>query len=389
MNTTQKGILALLKSAVTETGQPLPDGFDIEAALPQIRRHHITAPAFDGAVRCGISRQDPAMQELFRSYCKALLVSEGQMRELGRVFTAFEEHSIDYLPVKGCRMKDCYPKPELRLMGDADVLIREEQREKISCVMRELGFAEKEDTDHEWVWTNDSLYLELHKRLIPSYNEDYYAYFGDGWRLAKEKNGACHSMTAEDELLYLFTHFAKHYRDGGVGCRYVVDLWVYLRTRPDLDETYLRAELEKLRLLEFYENIRRLIAVWFEDAPTDEKSDYLTEYIFASGSWGEMESRTLSRAVRDSKHSALGFNGKLLYLWQTAFPGIEILRGKYTVLKKAPWLLPVIWLIRPFYKIFFERETLEKQRRNLNAVRQENMDDRRRMLRYVGLDYHF
>ena len=39
-------------------------------------------------------------------------------------FTIAEENGIDYLPLKGYNLKKLYPKPELRTMGDADVLIR-------------------------------------------------------------------------------------------------------------------------------------------------------------------------------------------------------------------------------------------------------------------------
>ena len=102
-----------------------------------------------------------------------------------------------------------------------------------------------------------------------------------------------------------------------------------------------------------------------------------------------MENRVLSRAVRDANHSVLGFNGKLLYLWQTAFPGVNVLRGKYTILQKYPCMLPLIWLIRPFYKVLFERRSLQKQKRNLAAFDQNGMEDHQKMLHYVGLDYNF
>lgn len=388
MNTIQKGVVTLLRSAITQENLVLPEGFDLEAALPDVRRHHMATLAYDGALRCGVPRQDPAMKSLFQDYVRAMMVSENQMGEIGRVCKAFDENGIDYMPLKGCNMKALYPKPELRIMGDADILIRVSQREKIDSVMTELGFSFFKESDHELVWRSQGLYLELHKHLIPSYNLDYYAYYGDGWRLAKAQKGNRFSMTPEDDFIFQFTHFAKHYRDGGIGCRYVVDLWVYLN-HTDLNEAYIESELKKLRLLEFYKNVRHLVRVWFEDEQSNEKMDYMTDFIFASGSWGAIESRVLSRAVRDSTHSVLGFSGKLLYLWQTAFPSVEILRDKYTVLKKAPWMLPLVWIYRPFYKFFKERKTLKRQEKNLEALSKENMELRRQLMEYVGIGYNF
>ena len=389
MDVTQKGILTLLKSASMGTAFALPDGFDLEAAYPMVKSHHMVTALYEGAVLCGISRKTPVMQQMFRSYCKALLVSEGQLRELSRVFAAFEENGIDYMPIKGCKLKALYPRPELRLMGDAGVLIRLEQYEKIIPIMESLGFSAKVDSDHEFVWEKNSLYLELHKRLIPSYNVDFYRYYGEGWRLAKCADGNRYSMSPEDEMVFLFTHFAKHYRDGGIGCRHVQDLWMYRRANPELDEDYIRAELEKLRLLEFYENILQLIAVWFADAPEDPKSDFITEYIFDIGSWGKMKTHTVSMGVRDRCQPKGSKNSKLSYLRRVAFPKAEDLRNKYKVLKKTPWMLPLVWAYRSFYKVIWERGSLKKHREKLNLLTPEELDNRQKALNYVGLNYHF
>lgn len=388
MNEIHRGILTLLESAITQTPQKLPQDFSLEAAYPVIQAHHITALAYDGAVWCGLSKDDPVMQQLFQDYYKCLLISRAQLAQIDRIYDTFDRNGIDYMPLKGCNMKQRYPAPELRMMGDADILIRMDQYDAIRPLMTELGFRETKTTDHELIWQSKALFLELHKRVIPSYNLDMKDYFGDGWELAKLCRGSRWDMTPEDEWIYLFTHFAKHYRDGGIGCRHVVDLWVYLKTTEHMDESYVEGELEKLQLLTFYRNIRRLIQVWFDGTPEDEMSEYLTEFIFSSGSWGQMETKILSRTLRDSKRSVLGFSGRLIYIRNTLFPGVDVLREKYTILKKVPWTLPLVWIIRPFYKVFFEWKTLKSQKKNLKAVSQDNVELRQNMLRYVGLDYY-
>ena len=55
MNATQIGVITLLKSAINQQPYELPAGFDIEQAYPDIKRHHISALIFEGAVLCGIS----------------------------------------------------------------------------------------------------------------------------------------------------------------------------------------------------------------------------------------------------------------------------------------------------------------------------------------------
>ena len=391
MTVTQKGIVALLKSAVTQEKEALPEGFSLEEAYPLVKKHHMATLIYDGAVCCGIDRKSEVMGNLFRDYLQALRVSERQMEQVGRIFAAFEENNIDYMPLKGCKMKAFYPKPELRIMGDADILIRMEQYERIKPIMCALGFEPKKESDHELVWQNDALYLELHKRVIPTDHMDLYIDGQNGWEYAKQNVGNRYSMTAEDEFAYLFSHFTKHYRIGGIGCRHMVDLWIFLRSHPDMDEVAVREELKRAKLLEFYENIRSTIAVWFEAEPATDMTDFLTDFIFSSGSWGTVESNAMSRAVRFSKHVPNQKDGRWAYIRQTLFPSKDMLHFKYQYkfLNRAPFLLPLVWVIRIFDKLLFERGVLKRQRKSLKRVSQENISDAQKALNYVGLDYNF
>ena len=389
MDQIQKGIITILRSAITGERLALPEEFDLETAYHQVSGHHMATLVYEGAARCGVSRQLPVMQELFQAYCKTMLASEKQMKAVRRITMAFDAEGIDYMPLKGCNMKAIYPKPELRIMSDADILIRTEQYDRIIPVMESLGFVSVLESDHELIWRSSSLYLELHKHLIPSYNKDYYAYFGDGWSLARPVEGTRYAMSPEDTWIYLFTHMAKHYRDGGIGCRHIVDLWVYRRANPGMDEAYIDAALDKLQLRVFHENICRLLGVWFEGREPDGTTDVLTACIFASGSWGKQEDHALSDAIRNARSSVLGIGGRLGYIWRLLFPNVQNLTSSYPVLKKAPWLYPAVWADRLVRKLLIEGGKLRKHGRTLETLSRKKLDERQKMLRFVGLDYNF
>lgn len=389
MNTIEKGLLVLLKSAILQKSYPLPEGFSMAEAMTQIKRHGLATLAYDGAVRCGVPRTDSAMQSLFQTYCRALMASEGQMQEIHRIFSAFEANGIEYMPLKGCNMKALYPQPELRTMGDADILIRMEQYDRIVPIMTDLGFQMQAESDHELIWKSPKLMAELHKRLIPSYNKDFYAYFGDGWQLATVRENHRHFMQPEDEFIYLFTHFAKHFRDGGIGCRHVVDLWVWLRANRGLKWAVVENELDKLCLKEFCTNIRSLIDAWFEDSPTDEKLDFIGDYILASGNWGDLETRRLSVGVRDMQGTNHSSEARAHYIWRMFFPNMTSMGNLYPVLKKHPWLLPFTWLHRIFCKVFVWRVPMDKHKQALEGMTQDKLDERKQALAYMGIGYHF
>ena len=194
-------------------------------------------------------------------------------------------------------------------------------------------------------------------------------------------------MTVEDEFVYLFGHFAKHFRDGGIGCRHMVDLWVFLTAYPTMDMQKVTAALEILQLPDFYRHIRRLIAWWFEDREEDEHLDMISEFIFSSGSWGRMESKILAWNIRSASKAPHAPGGRLGHLWRLTFPGVEQLKQKYTVLQKAPWLLPVVWVYRPVYKLLFERRSFRQEGRKLKVLSEENLAAQRKFLEAVGLKF--
>lgn len=388
MTNTQQGILTLIKSAITGEALPLSPDFSMSEAASLARRHNITALLYEGAVLCGIPANREPMPELFRHCCLGLMGSEKQLSLAGRLLAAFEEAGIDYMPLKGLRMKALYPKPELRTMGDADVLIRLEQYDQIRPILVSQGFTERVESDHELVWEKKGLLLELHKRLIPSYNPDLCSYFEDAWGLAVPDHGHSWALSPEDEWLYIFTHMAKHYRDGGIGLRHLTDLLVFRRAHPALDEGHIRAALDRLELTEFYRHICRLLDHWFGGAPGDELLEMMTEFIFTSGSFGTADSHMVSQMLRKVENSRLE-NGKLLYIWQTLFPGKKVLQTQYPFLERFPWLLPVAWFLRPFHRLKKNPRLLRQKRETFRSITNEKIENRRRALQLVGLDFQF
>lgn len=388
MTITQQGILQLLKSAITGEAFGLSPDFSMSEAYALARRHHIGALVYQGAVNCGISRREDPMPKLLQRTVGELMVSEKQLSALTALFDAFDAAGIDYLPVKGIRMKGLYPKPELRTMSDADVLIRLEQYNRIRPILEAQGYREVVESDHELIWERKELHLELHKRLIPSYNPDLCGYFDDAWAMAARERGHRFALRAEDEWLYIFTHMAKHYRDGGIGLRHFTDLYIFRRAHPQMDGAYIYAALEQLELTAFYSHTCRLLDYWFEGAAGDPLLEMMTEFVFGSGSFGTADNHTVSNMLRRVENSRVS-NGQLLYLWNMVFPGKKAMESQYPVLVKLPWLRPFVWLLRPFHRLCKNPKLLRKKRETLQTISEANIEARRRSLALVGLDFRF
>ncbi len=388
----QKGILGLLYSAVTGEAVTLPEGFDLEQAMPQINHHKIGNLAYYGAVNCGVDPKLPVMQKLFSVTYQCMLVDERQRKALQQLWAAFEANGIHYMPVKGALIKDIYPKSDMRTMGDADILIKMEQYDQIKTVMEQLGYEFIGEKSHELTWNHPNLHAELHRFLVPDYNVDFARYYGDCWHLGRPVGeDACrYEMTDEDHMIYLFTHFAKHYRNGGIGIRHMLDLYMFQKAKPSMDEGYIAGELKKLKLYDFYCNIFETLKVWFAGAEANQKTELITQRIFVSGVFGNNAARKIFEAVVDKEKT--GDNAKQYqrkkWLWAIFLP-YDNMCILYPVLKKVPVLLPFMWVAR-WLKILFTRSgVIKEHRNNLKALDQNKLDTWEAQMQEVGLSFDF
>jgi len=387
MNELQKGILSLLKSAVTGKRETLPDAFTLDAAWDILSKQGLRPLAYQGAMNCGISPELPVMQKLLAIYYRHMIRSERQMRTLQCVLDSFGKNGIDHMPLKGCNLKGLYPKPELRAMGDADILIRVEQLSKCGEILKELGFQLKLESDHTDNWQSEDLYLELHKSLVSPEDEDYFGYYGTGWQLARKGQGSRYDLTPEDTFVFLITHFAHHYRISGIGCRHVLDLYVFRNAYPELDEDYMRQELQKLSLLRFYENILRLLSVWFEGAPSDSVTEWMTAYIFSGGNWGTMEMQLYAQEIKKVSKGGAVKGARIRSLVYVIFPPLRVIKNRYQILQRMPVLLPVMWVVRWFSVLLFSRDRMRGKLGVLQNMSDSAVLDRQEAMAAVGLEY--
>ena len=371
------------------TGEKIPfEEPDAELWLRFAKHHQIAGLLLYSLMEAGFSSDAEICKKLFSAALAELVVHERQRAAFSEVFAAFEGQGISYMPLKGSLMKELYPKPELRTMSDADVLIKTSDRNKIDEILLGLGYEKAYESDHEIVWKNKNITLELHKHLIPSYNKQYYKYFINVWERSEKVTENRRKLRDDDEFLFTFTHFAKHYRDGGIGMKHFMDLWLLLEKRP-LDLDYIHTELEKIGLAVFFKNVHNALRLCFGNGGAeDEASALIIDTVLDSGAYGKKEDRKNASAVRNAGgHKVGSVRGKISVLFSLAFPRRSAIWDKYPFLKKSAVLLPVAWGLRAFTailhpaKIFRGVKTMKKS----GGKEAAGMENR---LKAVGLDFH-
>ncbi len=380
-------VLSLVKSAIDGGRAEIPDDIDWEAIWKIGKVYKLLPLIYAGLGNSGISVPEELSVKFDKAAIDNLMYDQRQQHVLSKLQKAFDENGIEYMPVKGIILKTLYPTTDLRPMGDGDILINLSQKAEVDRIMADRGYTFTCESAHELIFNKNGVCIELHKHLIPPYNKDYHSYYGNGWKLAKIESGTRYKLSDEDHYIYLFTHFAKHYRDGGVGPLHLVDLWVFERATT-LNTEYILAELEKLQLKEFFTNIRAVIDAWFNGGEYTDIVSFITARVFNNGAWGTSQSKTMAAAVKVSKSSSMENIGFAKTV-KTIFPSAETMQYKYPILKKHKFMLPACWLHRIFKTVFFKKGRIKQRIEESKLTNAENVSAYQDELNYVGLDFNF
>ena len=155
-------------------------------------------------------------------------------------------------------------------------------------------------------------------------------------------------MTIEDEYIYNIAHLIQHFKLGGIGIRFIMDVYVYNRL-CEIDHQYIDRELEKLGIKAFVDNLVLLADGWFggKHFPEEKKStlNRLSKYIINGGTFGSNENAS---ALQTS-------NGKLRYIINFCFPSYESMVSLYPWLEGKRYLLPFSWIHRGVKALIFRR----------------------------------
>lgn len=286
------------------------------------------------------------------------------------LFLKLKEAKIPYAPLKGYVLRRLYPSPELRTSCDVDVLYDEARKKDVAPIMRELGFCLNGE------WMNGVVTIEMHHELF-AVNERGYEYYRTVWQKLRTDDGAEYRFTDEDFYIYFLAHAAKHLTGAGFGVRTVLDVYIFCREKPALDRAYLQEELSKLGLAKFAATMEKLSRVWFDGESADEETELLGEYIFGSGTYGQTKNRALMKGVE--KNNSVG-KSKRRYIFKTLFPSYNDMVTVYPFLKKAPFLLPFMWIYKWFEVLFKRRGKFRQTVENLRQMQEAEVDLAKKVL---------
>ena len=281
-----------------------------------------------------------------------------------RLCAALNAVDVPYALVKGLICRSLYPHPDHRASADEDLFVLPEHRAACEAVLEAQGLvcAEPGETESNWSCAESGLAIELHLQL---FSEEYEAerrmnaYFREAAARCEFETVSgvpVRTLAPQDHFLLLVCHALKHFHYSGFGLRTLSDIGLFAtRYGSRFDWTEIRRMLDEVGGMVFCDHVLHICQTQFvydgaaagyipEITGSDEAllTDVLDAGVYGQSTMSRKHSANI--VLQNLKHAEPGSGrGGVL---RALFPPRAALVSRYPALKKAPVLLPAVWLAR-------------------------------------------
>ena len=317
---------------------------------------------------------------------RAIAREARQELESQRVFSALSENNIKFIKLKGIVIKNLYPLPHMRSSSDVDICMSKENRDKSVAIMESLGYNLGSRIDYHDEYSKDQFFIyEIHSDIISPRSPLHSLFVNPFEKSVVDKNNP-DTLVLSNEYFYLnlVMHLYKHFISEGCGLRLFSDIYLFRKECNNLDITFINNILDDYNLLDFHNTILKLNTCFFEGNQYSDNLSIIADFIFKGGEYGNNSLKKLSW-LSSSKSAKLTFSDKVRYFFGNWFPGVKIMKKRYPVLEKAPILLPVCWIRRVFYTIFFKRSALKEQHNEIKRLNSPELKEAKKIRMLAGI----
>jgi len=212
--------------------------------------------------------------------------------ERQKLFNKLTENKIYFMPMKGIILKDLYPEPGMRPMGDNDIYFDPKKTNEVDKIMKDLGFSGVvSGSSFHNIYTKESfLIFEMHIALMKSgfdFSKKRLSairkyYMAIEKRLIPDKdNPYLLNFTNEDFYIFHLVHALSHFNSSGFGIRFLTDTYLMLeKYKESLNWNYINSVLSDFQMIEFEYMLRSLSQKLF--SKFEDSFEKFKEYIESS-----------------------------------------------------------------------------------------------------------
>ncbi len=365
ISSTDMAVLSLLRNALNNRAFELQGHVDWEKIGSAARKHMILPLVHKGAALLpALQRPPEQLQKAWVNYTIGSVLRGDQLKSAQEeIIAQLTAADIPCAVLKGTSVAALYPDPELRSLGDIDLLVRRKQCQDAVDVLKANGFHEHE-SDHAFHigFEKDNVYLELHYAVTEFPDSPAGDYIRnklcDAISRIKVIHWESHQipvLSEPDQALALLLHMERHLVASGIGLKQLCDWHVFMHSlREDTLRNQVLPAIDACRLLQFariatricidYLGLDREKHRWCEQAARDTADMFLAD-ILSSGNifGGDLERAASSVFVKgeeSSKRKATMLISAVRNLAVSA-------RKQFPVSTKVPVLLPFFCIYIP------------------------------------------
>lgn len=311
-------------------------------------------------------------KEFRKYYYQSCLIHE-KFNEVGKIVDdILTQNNIPHVFLKGYELQNIYPDPNLRMLGDIDLLVPEDKYNLSIDILKNNGFIGNEENGLHIELYKDNVEIELHHKLV---NEGRYDEFFFRHPFDNLKDNSNH-FNDNYNFLYIIAHYTEHIVQGA-GLRPLIDIYLMLK-KYNLDFEYINKSLKSMGLDKFYNMILNEISIIFNynEIPFTKNKQVLDmiDYSLKSGIHGfghEAKDSTTKNIERENN------GNKIKKIFKSLFIPLKRLFELY------PWSKLIITI--PFAYLFRFFYLLKNRRNKLKETISYKQDDSFKLLQSLGL----
>lgn len=379
----QNYIIELLKCAITNTTPSTPDeSLDWDVVFNYAKIHRIVPVLYFSIQKLpeDIKSNISNLEQYELAYKSNLVDDANRENEIVIITKLLASNDVDYILLKGSVAKHFYPDTSMRMMSDVDILYRNADSKDIKGLLGGNGYTQTKSTpkDAMYLSSNKLVKVEMQQSLLDDGFTDWLKYLDTIWDRCIKKTDNEYTMTPEDFYIYHIVHMAKHFINGGIGLRHVLDTWVIKNHYQDLDSVYTEKVFKELSLNKFENKVTDLCEYWFEDSiPLDKKSiELLSEYIFENGAFGSITQQSTNEIA---KNSSTGIKEKV-------FPSKKTMANYYgDVITNYPITIPFYWIRLTFERLFKNHDKTKNRIKTISNISEAQKEKTKELFEICGL----
>ena len=352
---------------------------DWESVKNESSAQAVNLLAFDSVKKYEKLLPEEVYEMWFSTASGALMFNLRLMEIQSKVVNMLDNIGVKFVILKGTAASEYYSNPELRALGDIDILINESDLDKVTDLFISKGLTkEKEENECHVVFRKGSVSIEVHYQIsgVPfgKVGDRVLEFMSDV--IASANVGVCefgkfYTPKPEYHGLITLLHMQHHMLGEGLGLRHLCDWERFVR--KTINETFWREKLipllKEIGLYTYAKAITKTCAIylggilpeWVKEIDDGLCLEIITD-VLKGGNFGRKDKARSSSGALISEHGKAGTkHGKVHNAFKFTHRVVVI---KYPIVKKVFILYPFLFGYRILryltLRIFGKRPSLTK-----------------------------